>query len=205
MSNFRRRLMMSIKKDDKYTVLDYLMSTGTQYIDTEYIGKTGIRVKLKFMQDKRGSQANYILASYINTENTNRIYAPYLKTDGKVVVAQGKYYEADFTTQLNEVYEVEIELYSNIITCNVNGENVFSKEGNFDVDGEDTLYLFSRHLTSRYSPDNFIGKIYYCKIWDNGNLVRDFIPVLDENDVSCLYDKVENKFYYNKGTGEFLY
>ncbi len=45
----------------------------------------------------------------------------------------------------------------------------------------------------------------YFKIYSNNKLVRDFIPVLDEDNKPCLYDKVEKKYYYNQGTGEFLY
>lgn len=56
----------------------------------------------------------------------------------------------------------------------------------------------------------FYGKdvrIYYCKIYEGDTLVRDFIPVLSlenshENE-PCLYDQVENKFYYNQGSGTF--
>ena len=48
-------------------------------------------------------------------------------------------------------------------------------------------------------------KLYSCKIWDNDDLIRDYIPVLDIEGVPCLYDKVEKKYYYNEGTLEFLY
>lgn len=48
-------------------------------------------------------------------------------------------------------------------------------------------------------------KLYGLKIYDNNILVRDFIPVVDLEGVACLYEKVEGKFYYNQGTGEFLY
>ena len=48
-------------------------------------------------------------------------------------------------------------------------------------------------------------KLYSCKIWNDNILVRDFIPVLNKAGVPCLYDKVEEKFYYNQGEGEFLY
>ena len=41
MSNFRRRLMMSIKKQNEYTELNYIEGTGTQYINTEV--KTKLR------------------------------------------------------------------------------------------------------------------------------------------------------------------
>ena len=46
-------------------------------------------------------------------------------------------------------------------------------------------------------------KLYHCKIWNNGALERDFIPCKDPNGVVCLYDKVEGKYYYNQGTGDF--
>lgn len=48
--------------------------------------------------------------------------------------------------------------------------------------------------------DTVAIKIYYCKIWDNDVLIRDFIPVIDSNGVACLYDKVESKYYYNANT-----
>ena len=48
-------------------------------------------------------------------------------------------------------------------------------------------------------------QVYGAKITLNNELVRDYIPVLDKNGVPCLYEKVERKFYYNQGTGDFLY
>jgi hypothetical protein len=42
-------------------------------------------------------------------------------------------------------------------------------------------------------------------VWENNALIHDFIPVLDWNDVACLYDKVTDELYYNQGTGEFSY
>lgn len=48
------------------------------------------------------------------------------------------------------------------------------------------------------------AKIYSCKIYDNGVLMRDFWLCYDPDGVACLYDKVEKKYYYNAGTGEFI-
>ena len=47
MSNFRRRLMMSVKKEN-YTELEYLEGTGTQYINTEIKTKQSLRVECTF-------------------------------------------------------------------------------------------------------------------------------------------------------------
>lgn len=49
-------------------------------------------------------------------------------------------------------------------------------------------------------------KIYGWKFYDsNDNLVRNFIPCLDTNDVPCFYDSVNKQTYYNRGSGDFLY
>ena len=47
-------------------------------------------------------------------------------------------------------------------------------------------------------------RLYSCKIYDNGTLVRDFIPAKKISDNKCgLWDKVTNAFYPNSGTGTF--
>ena len=46
-------------------------------------------------------------------------------------------------------------------------------------------------------------KLYYCKIWDNGSLVRNFIPCKNTSGTLGLYDAVNNVFYTNAGTGTF--
>lgn len=68
-----------------------------------------------------------------------------------------------------------------------------------------TIFLFGRHgsATGVNKPAN--ARVYYCKIWDNDTLIRDYIPVLDKDNVPCMYDKVTKQFFYNQGTGEFLY
>ena len=51
-----------------------------------------------------------------------------------------------------------------------------------------------------------IGKLYSFKTWnENDELVLDLIPVLDNNNTPCMYDKVSQQFFYNQGTGEFGY
>lgn len=68
-----------------------------------------------------------------------------------------------------------------------------------------SLMLFNISLNGKASAAGIVGRIYSCKIYDNGTLARDFIPVLDNYGVPCLYDKVEDKLYYNAGTGKFTY
>ena len=73
MSNFRRRLMMSIKKSklpSDYIELEYLESTGTQYIDTNYIpnNATGMNVTISNYSNMVSSSndVNFIGSRLIN-------------------------------------------------------------------------------------------------------------------------------------------
>ena len=53
---------------------------------------------------------------------------------------------------------------------------------------------------------NAIIKIHSLKVWQNDVLVRDMIPVQDENDNPCYFDLVTHAYYYNNsGYGSFLY
>ena len=85
----------------------------------------------------------------------------------------------------------------------INGNYQFSfSEQTFT--GAYDLILFGRFHTSASLNDAGGVRIYYCKIWDNNVLVRDFIPVkqLPSGQVG-LYDNVEDKFYPNNGSGTF--
>lgn len=51
--------------------------------------------------------------------------------------------------------------------------------------------------------DSVSIKVYYLKIYDGNTLVRDFIPYVNYNGEVGMFDRVEQKFYGNKGGGEF--
>ena len=47
-------------------------------------------------------------------------------------------------------------------------------------------------------------RIYAATIIKGGVLVRDFIPVVDWNNIPCMYDKVSGRLFYNGGGGAFV-
>ena len=68
-----------------------------------------------------------------------------------------------------------------------------------------TLKLFTRGDTPNTSYSNTHIKMYECKITSNGNLIRDFVPCVRKSDNEPgLYDRVNNVFYTNAGSGTFL-
>jgi hypothetical protein len=46
-------------------------------------------------------------------------------------------------------------------------------------------------------------RLYYCKIWQGGTLVRDFVPIKVGTE-GCLYDKVTDTVYHSPGTVPFV-
>ncbi len=69
---------------------------------------------------------------------------------------------------------------------------------------EITAYIFSRRYNNTTSLTSYKGtRIYYCKIWEDNNLIRFYIPVLhyiNGQYTPCFYDKVNNTYIYNLGT-----
>lgn len=65
------------------------------------------------------------------------------------------------------------------------------------------LYLFKKLEAGLSFEQNC--RIYYFKIYQSDELVLDLIPVLDQDNVPCMYDKVTDTFFYNQGTGTFGY
>lgn len=84
----------------------------------------------------------------------------------------------------------------------------------------DTQYKFTPVSSSLTTGENYFifarkasdggvqsrpSRFYNFRMERSGEIIRDFIPVLDWNDVPCMYDKVSGEMFYNAGTGEFLY
>ena len=189
MSNFRRRLMMSFEK--KYTPVKYLESTGTQYIDMGLTLSNNSKIELTyslksygaiFGAQQNGSGFTININKEANSRWGNYSYVPYSDVN----------FDKDFREKHNIVYGKE-GFYQDGVLLNTPAINEFETLNNG--------YLFRANGASGISQ----VKIYSAKLYDNDVLIRDYIPKIDNENRPCLFDKVENKCYYNQGTGEFLY
>ena len=99
----------------------------------------------------------------------------------------------------------------NAVIGSVDGIVDYKKEYAEDFKTPGTLYLFRRNSTDAYDMEHIMN-IYYVKLYENNVLIRHFVPVprglvigdfvVPEN---SMWDIVEQKFYGNMGTGEFIY
>jgi len=191
-----------------YTQLEFIQSTGLQYINTEITAKSSISIKIVFEASNNGSDFQSVfggdggssksykgLAFDINSQGKfsyNYYGGTQIYVNSKIVrygnklIFQNKYNIGVISSIENSQSQSLASSYSTIFNYN-------------DVD----LYLFASSREGNAICHSNL-KLYSCQIWDNEELVRDFIPAKNENGVVCLYDKVNKKFYYNQGTGDFI-
>ncbi|MBO7483572.1 MAG: hypothetical protein J6T55_00395, partial [Alphaproteobacteria bacterium] len=175
------------------TEVEYLESTGTQYIDLGITSKSSMRAKSKFNLANVSAQAVFGSATvsatgvgvFFGTAATGAVYCN--KTDTPI--------SPSLTLVANTNYEFDMSL----TTVSINGVNYTASTTS---DNNYNMLLFARILAGNVDR-RISGKIYYFKLYDNGVLVRDFIPVLAPDGEACMYDKVTKKLFCNAGTGTF--
>lgn len=67
------------------------------------------------------------------------------------------------------------------------------------------IRLFAQNTQNTAANEQSSMKLYNFKLYQDGVLIRDFIPCLNASNVAGLYDIVEGKWYPNSGTGSFTY
>lgn len=169
--------------------IEYLESTGTQYISTGFTNTTNTEFVIDFqLTDSTGDRKiigqghkfglghisnkwRIVDSSWYQTATTDDTQRHVATTDN------GKYY-IDSTQIANRL--------------------------SYKTNGTYPMLLFAVSLQNDTTPDGNCAKmkLFSCKIYDNGIIVRDFIPVRI-GQVGYLYDKVGKLFYSNVGTGDF--
>ena len=200
MSNFRRRLMMSINKSklpSGYIELKYIESTGTQYIDTGYIPTINTDIKTRASVKYNGNAIPVALFGYLSGNNPYNRYAIQYHKD-IIYCAKGKTEATNNTIDYTKMYDIETQGDKYIY----DGVTISVSPLDFSVANNLSIILFARKTinVNRHSE----AKMSYFKIYENGKLVMDLIPCLNSNNIPCMYDRVSRKTFYNKGTGKFI-
>lgn len=185
------------------TPIEYLESTGTQYIDTGYKLQTeNIKMEIRFVK------LDYDSGAIIGTSNTRQDsnwFTIYFNTSS-FLYAIGTTSSGQKSFSLYTLTDVKLETFSNhsfISTVNGNITNG-TWNGSFLVTTMGNVLLYSMPYGTGHATWNLSARIYSAKIYDNDILVRDMVPVLDSDGIPCMYDKVTNQIFYNNGTGQFI-
>ena len=176
-----------------YTTLQYIQSSGAQYIDTGFITNQNTSVE---MQAQLSSSTNARFFASYGANSSTPYYGVGFSTTGKWV---------NQTKSSNQVTSVSSD--SNVHTIYKNKYKLFldgtqiDDTGSGDFTSTNSLYLLAAHIgeaTNFLSP----GKLYYAKIWDDNTLVRNFVPAQQGNTVG-MYDTVNGVFYSSSSSTAF--
>ena len=182
-----------------YTELVYIQNSGTQLIDTGYVpsGETTVEITFKCEKIAGGEAENYPVYGSANGYNQNAFELWSL--------AKG------FCTYGSQDYKSNFGLTAGVKYTSIQSKNVLTINGNTFTFTKQTfstsynLLLFATHRDNGIiiSADDAKLKIYSCRIYDDGTLVRDFVPCINASGEIGLFDLVNRQFYGNAGTGTF--
>ena len=177
-----------------YQMLEYIK--GTSYVTGSNYFKTGI-----YPTNKTTIELRY--SFYKNDNNYSNLYG-----SSRQFLAQ--------STTANDTRVVA--LWNNELIGNMSGFNNFN--AHVIKQDKNVMYfdgsVFQTCTNAEWQDKNELllfgcpggqdasAILYYCKIWEDDVLVRDFVPCYRKSDNAVgLLNKVENKFYENAGTVAF--
>lgn len=192
----RRRMMMGVEKLPYDAEIEYLQSTGTQWIDTGYYPNNATILYAKYYT-LQGPHTPF--AARWSGANTYDTFGLYVADTNRTVVyfgrySNGKYIESSSSTSI--ITEVNIGLTEVIINGSIKSITRASFVSTY------TMYVFAMNAMGTASFKNKI-KLYKMTIKENNTTIFDFIPVR-VGQVGYLYDKVSKQLFGNMGTGNFI-
>lgn len=191
MLHFRRIMMMSKGLPNGYTPLEYLQTNGSQYLDTGIKPNINTRVVMDAELTDKPPLINATLFGVVPNTLATKSFAFYYAPIPGLFTAE------IFSSNINQ-QRFSLDAYTRLkIDFNkeyveVNGDKRTIIQDSLDSGQPLTLFCLNSQIGTKlyYATCKF----YECKIFDNGALVRDYIPAKSPSGTSGIYDKVNNTF-----------
>ena len=180
-----------------YKQLRHIESTGTQYINTKFSpnGNTRVVMDMEVTQGATsflfGARDNSSAAVGSNSFSLPQISGNNLRSD---------YGSSENNIAVSPLQRLRIDKNKNVTT--VNDITVSSTLQSFQCSYNMVLLTVNTGGTIHATPTQ--AKMYLCQIYDNGSLIRDFVPCMNPGGEVGFYDLVDETFYGNAGTGSFI-
>ena len=173
--------------------LEYIQSSGTQYIDTGFKPNQDTRVVCEFQLTSSTLEQTPFLARTASTEDSFGIFYP----SGGWTADYGSQ-RLVVSTSISATAKILVDFNKENVSIN-NESNSFSSE-TFSA----PVNLILLALNTNGSLNNYASaRLYSCQIYDDGTLIRDYYPAKDPNGEVCMYEKVNKTYAYNAGSGTF--
>lgn len=179
--------------------VEYLESTGTQFINSGLYASPLMRVvvKLNFnIINTDGavfrSGTNFWYGVYVN----NNLQFAYTFKD-----SSGNFLATGILPQANTNYVIDFDGPARDLY--INSAHIIIQGTPATLTSSKELPILSRVTGGGSFSSSCNAKLYYCKIYVDGILERDLIPVR-VGMVGYMYDRVSGQLFGNAGTGDFV-
>lgn len=183
-----------------YTELEYIQSTGTQYINTGFMPNGKSKIAMNLTPLSYSSNACFFCARNEASATAGTTYTAFY--------ISSNYYRFDFYGKSGQSDGVDavgtnINIEASGGVCKI-GSKTITNAASTAASSMPWILLASARTSSISDLANMAtAKLYSCQIYDNGTLVRNFIPCKNLSGEIGLYDAVNGQFYANAGTGAF--
>ena len=185
-----------------YKLLEYIESSGTQYINTGYKMTSNyeeLNMKFRFLSSYSGKT---LIGTQDSSYSGATLYSINIYQNQLFVANSHNVWSWDATVGAD--YEIDVSANGASGSVFVNGAaSSFNIKGN--IDKKDNILIFCGDVAGTPNLSQAVSaRLYFCKIYDNGTLVRDFVPCKNSSGVVGLWDNVGGQFYQNAGSGSFI-
>ena len=173
--------------------LEYVESTGEQYVDTDIPASAPAVFSSKFSISPDGASNNSLFGAFANNIRLMVYMNKLANGKNRITVNSNGGAFSVLDAEDDTIHTMTIRFGTNC-WYEVDGGNRVEKPGtDASIDGR-TFFLLNRNG----SDSRIKAKIYAASISDaDGVLVRDFIPVADADGVAGLLDRVSGRIFYS--------
>ena len=185
--------------------VEYLESKGNQYIDTGYVLQSAnLAIDMNIETGTIPNSEAGIIGNYKGGSATNAFVIGFWQGQAFLYSKSDKADTNVLNTNVAPNTKMHIQANydsdNNTKSMEING---IKKENNaYTVDdfSDEPITIFKGNATLAKAS----MKLYDCKIYDDGILVKDYIPVVDHNGRTALYDKVNEELVYDENGKDFI-
>lgn len=194
----RRRLIWQkaqeqIKLPEGYTALEYIQSSGTQYIDTgrKLTQDSDITIDFKLINNNKS-------VGIFGARESARKNNLTMFRDGGLFVGDFSEYPK-YRFKANESFNrTKIRMNKTGVLVNGNLNTSWSGVANFETPTNGLIFDIGNN---NWTGNKAVMQLYS---YTDGNAQK-LVPCLDTEGVPCMYDLVSQKPFYNAGTGSFTW
>lgn len=181
------------QSDERYIPLEYIESTGTQWIDTGIYVNQDTDVEIDYQYTEFNNSYSIFGCNPLIAFTANSLQQMIFRYSN---VACG--------STISPIIRAIRRLVGN--KAYVNGDLIYTFD-QVSFQATKTALLFARSVnTNNNIEEKSKSRLFSCKIRDgSGTLIRDFVPMMRvPSNIPGLYDRVEGRFYESMGTGQFV-